>query len=107
MAQIRLRTSKIGLKQAQMAQIRLRTSKIGPKWLKSGSEPPEWAQDRTKSGSEPPKWAQNGPNQAQNLQIGPKWPNMTDFVDGRTYVRTDVLTFLTLTQVEPENFLIL
>ncbi len=32
-------------------------------------------------------------------------PNMTDFVDGRTYGRTYGLTFLTLTQVEPENYL--
>ena len=30
-------------------------------------------------------------------------PETTDFVDVRTYRHTDVLTFLTLTQVEPEN----
>ena len=60
-----------------------------------------------------PNWAQNRRNSAEMAQIrpkyaqiGPKWPKYNGFC-GRTYVRTDVLTFLTLTQVEPENWKVL
>ena len=65
-----------------------------------------------KTGPEPQNQAQNpeiGPNQAQNPQIRPRTPEIGtkgskyDGFCGRTYGLTDVLTFLTLTQVEPQN----
>ena len=43
-----------------------------------------------------------------HAQTPSKWPRITDFVqfaDGRTFVHTYVLTFFTLTEVEPENLM--